>query len=428
MPSFLRVVWKTERCIYSQSSPMTRLTHDKPDFLKKRCTWKSANQFPIQVKCQKISTLATDICSKTFHRRYVNRCGQRDKEILKKLHAAHQGAEKMKLRAYSAVFWNGINKDTDQTASHSTECQEAQPRQTREELEPTDISPYAWHLVGADLFFLDNADYYEYGFKHIKPSPHYPQSNGFIESQVKIVKKVSHQGKEIGSRLCSYHSLSSHHADRREVEVTSGTTVRTTASGQPPASSREKRRWSRPFRTSRSKARTTEDLLWRASTRYTTESCCAKPACVIRNESTNKWNHRFWSLLTSIDLPSWETPQGKTLRRNRIDIRPVPPKQVRFEVPASKPQPTQHPSPEVSQKASQAAATPFSTPGVSSAVQTRSGRTVKVPDKLNLWDNFFFSISNPAISLFTPLFAILTFTPSFLLLYEGDVVIWYHRP
>ena len=52
------------------------------------------------------------------------------KEILEKLHAAHQGAEKMKLCARSAVFWNGINKDIDQTASHCTECQEAQPRQT----------------------------------------------------------------------------------------------------------------------------------------------------------------------------------------------------------------------------------------------------------------------------------------------------------
>ena len=48
------------------------------------------------------------------------------KEVLEKLHAAHQGAEKMKLRARSAVFWNGINKDTDQTGSHCTECQEAQ--------------------------------------------------------------------------------------------------------------------------------------------------------------------------------------------------------------------------------------------------------------------------------------------------------------
>ena len=28
----------------------------------------------------------------------------------------------------------------------------------------------------------------EYGFNHVTSSPHYPHSNGFIESQVKIVK------------------------------------------------------------------------------------------------------------------------------------------------------------------------------------------------------------------------------------------------
>ena len=29
-----------------------------------------------------------------------------------------------------------------------------------------------------------------YGFKHVTSSPHYPRSNGFIESQVKIVKRT----------------------------------------------------------------------------------------------------------------------------------------------------------------------------------------------------------------------------------------------
>ena len=110
-------------------------------------------------------------------------------EILEKLHAAHQSAEKMKLRARSAFFWNAINKDIDQTASHCTECQEAKPRQTREELEPTDIPPYAWHTGGTDLFFLDNAgnlimaDYYsKYPFVYKLPSTESPTTCRCVKS------------------------------------------------------------------------------------------------------------------------------------------------------------------------------------------------------------------------------------------------------
>ena len=113
----------------------------------------------------------------------------------------------------------------------------------------TEVPPRPWHTIGTDLFYLDEdeylliADYYtkypfvrkipkgqstskcvvditkqifsehgipqivrsdngphfqghyhrfstEYGFKHVTSSPNYPKSNGFIESQVKIVKKV----------------------------------------------------------------------------------------------------------------------------------------------------------------------------------------------------------------------------------------------
>ena len=116
---------------------------------------------------------------------------------------------------------------------------------------------------------------------------------------------------------------------------------------------------------------------------------CRDPKRKHAETSGNQW---LRSLLTSIRSAIVETQQGKTSRQNRIDIRPLRTKQVHFEVQASEPQPTQHQSPEeeVSQKASEAAVTPSSTPETSSAVQTRSGRTVKVPDKLNLWDDCFF--------------------------------------
>ena len=38
----------------------------------------------------------------------------------------------------------------------------------------------------------------EYGFRHVASSPRYPRSNGFIESQVKIVKKSLAKAKKSG--------------------------------------------------------------------------------------------------------------------------------------------------------------------------------------------------------------------------------------
>ena len=118
--------------------------------------------------------------------------------------------------------------------------------QPREPLLQTEVPPRPWHTIGTDLFYLDDDEYLliayyytkspfvrkipkgqstskytkqsrfsvntafpklwgdngphfqghyhrfstEYGFKHVTSSPNYPKSNGFIESQVKIVKKV----------------------------------------------------------------------------------------------------------------------------------------------------------------------------------------------------------------------------------------------
>ena len=166
------------------------------------------------------------------------------KDILTKLHAAHQGTEKPKLRARTSVYWRGLNKDIDEITKTCSTCQELHPSQQREPLIPTEVPPRAWHTIGTDLFTLEGseylvvADYYskypfvrqiqrgqsnshtvvkmlrqifseqgipkvlrsdngphysgqafqdftrELGFQHVTSSPHYPRSNGFIESQV----------------------------------------------------------------------------------------------------------------------------------------------------------------------------------------------------------------------------------------------------
>ena len=168
-------------------------------------------------------------------------------DILAKLHASHQGTEKTKVRARTSVFWKHLNQYMTKSCQV---CQELKPNQPREPLLQTEVPPRPWHSIGTDLFYLDEdeylptADYYtkypfvrkitkgqstskcvvditkqifsehsnpqimrsdngphfqghyhrfstEYGFRHVTScSPNYPKSNGFIESQVKIVKRV----------------------------------------------------------------------------------------------------------------------------------------------------------------------------------------------------------------------------------------------
>lgn len=172
------------------------------------------------------------------------------KEILQKLHEPHLGIEKTQLRARMSVFWKNITKDIENVTKECQTCQRHLPSQSKEPLIPTEIPPRAWHTIGTDLFYLNGeeyliiADYYSkfqfvrkipkgqstshkvatltkqiiseqglpeiirsdsgphfsgnaykeftrrYGIKHETSSPHYPRSNGFIESQVKIVKNT----------------------------------------------------------------------------------------------------------------------------------------------------------------------------------------------------------------------------------------------
>lgn len=182
---------------------------------------------------------------------------QMQAQILSKLHEAHQGMNKTKLRAKETVYWYNINEDIENMCSTCTTCQKYQPSQAKEPRINHDIPERPWQVLGSDLFYFKGtnylivADYYskfpiikklpsnctsysvieamkqifgEYGipeniisdngpqydlasfkefsndweFEHITSSPHYPQSNGFAESQVKIVKKVLQKATDTG--------------------------------------------------------------------------------------------------------------------------------------------------------------------------------------------------------------------------------------
>ena len=170
-------------------------------------------------------------------------------EILKHLHTGHMGTEKMQLRARSSVFWPELTNDVKNITKSCEPCQKHAPKQRQEEIlvhEPTATKP--WSKLASDIFdikgqsYIVIADYYsrfpyvkqlsnitskriinvfkplfaDHGFcdilvtdngpsyvskefttfledcsiRHITSSPMYPQSNGFAESMVKVMKNL----------------------------------------------------------------------------------------------------------------------------------------------------------------------------------------------------------------------------------------------
>ena len=162
---------------------------------------------------------------------------------------------KSQLRAKASVYWPGINKDIEQIVRRCSVCQSSQRRQSPEPLMPHDVPQRPWHPVGTDLFHFDGAtyllvaDYYsksmfvrkvngpctgsavvgltkqifseqgipskvmsdngpqydskeyhrfaqDWGFDHTTSSPHFPQSNGFIERMVQTVKATLKKAKQ----------------------------------------------------------------------------------------------------------------------------------------------------------------------------------------------------------------------------------------
>ena len=174
----------------------------------------------------------------------------------------------MQLRAREAAFWPGITSDLLQTTQSSEVCQTFPRSQQRETLLPYEVPQGSWEKLGIDFFefqsttYLLIADYYsrfpvirkvrsttasatteilkqvfsEYGvpqtamtdnrppfsskefaafvnqyrFDHIASSPHYPQSNGFIERMVQTVKqcirKCAAAGHDISLAMLIYRA------------------------------------------------------------------------------------------------------------------------------------------------------------------------------------------------------------------------------
>ena len=80
-------------------------------------------------------------------------------EVLKRLHQAHMGIEKTKLRARATVFWPGINKQIEDMVKSCETCLENQKKQTKETMIRSEIPTYPFHIVGTDLFYWNGQDF-----------------------------------------------------------------------------------------------------------------------------------------------------------------------------------------------------------------------------------------------------------------------------
>ena len=80
-------------------------------------------------------------------------------EVLSKLHEAHQGIEKTRLRARFCVYWKSINKDIDDIVRKCDACQRLQKRQAHEPLMQHELPTRPWQIVGTDLFAIREDTY-----------------------------------------------------------------------------------------------------------------------------------------------------------------------------------------------------------------------------------------------------------------------------
>ena len=170
------------------------------------------------------------------------------KEMLKRIHASHQGQQASLRRAKDALFWPGMSHQIVEMVSNCSLCAEYQPAQPKEPLITPELPTRPWSIVAQDLYshggnnylitvdafsgywevdempqttslavihktkqhfarfgipdrvYTDNgpqfdcAEYTRFAnhwqFEHLTSSPYHSQSNGLVEAAVKTAKTL----------------------------------------------------------------------------------------------------------------------------------------------------------------------------------------------------------------------------------------------
>lgn len=178
-------------------------------------------------------------------------------EYLDRIHAGHQGVTKSQLRAKDSIYWPNMMSDIERKINDCGVCLQNARSVRKEPMLSHELPSQPWEILSSDLFELDGhsyiliADHYSkmpfvrglkstscsevvkfckdmfaihgvpkrlysdngpqysaaefrnfslnWDFEHITSSPHYPQSNGFAERMVGVVKSALKKAKQSGN-------------------------------------------------------------------------------------------------------------------------------------------------------------------------------------------------------------------------------------
>lgn len=74
------------------------------------------------------------------------------KEMMKRIHASHQGEQACLRRAKDAIFWPGMSSQIKEAVSNCSLCAEYQTAQPKEPLITPELPSRPWSIVAQDLY------------------------------------------------------------------------------------------------------------------------------------------------------------------------------------------------------------------------------------------------------------------------------------
>ena len=108
-------------------------------------------------------------------------------EMMKRLHASHQGLTRTRRRANAAIYWPGIGNDIRQVVNGCEQCQRKLPSLPKEPLMTDPLSRYPFEQVSCDLFSIGRQHYLAYvdrlsGYPIVSQWGHDPSANEVIQA------------------------------------------------------------------------------------------------------------------------------------------------------------------------------------------------------------------------------------------------------